>query len=49
MVGDILFSFSKMVEEFQKYKDILKQEREVFKKQLEREVSISGLLLIRSK
>ena len=38
-----------MAEELQKYKDILKQEREEFKKQLEREVSISGYLLIRSK
>ena len=38
-----------MAEELQKYKDILKRERKEFKKQLEREVSISGILLIRSK
>ena len=38
-----------MAEELQKYKDILKREREEFKKQLKREVSISGFLLIRSK
>ena len=42
-------TFKQMVEELQKYKDILKREREEFKKQLEREVSISGYLLIRSK
>ena len=38
-----------MAEELQKYKDILKSEREEFKKQLERLVSISGYLLVRSK
>ena len=38
-----------MAEELQKYKDILKREREEFKKQLEREVSISRYLLIKSK
>ena len=37
-----------MAEELQKYKDILKHEREEFKKQLKREVSISGFLLNRS-
>ena len=41
--------FKQRVEELQKYKDILKREREEFKKQLERELSISGYLLIRSK
>ena len=40
VVGDILFLL-KMAEEFQKYKDMLKHEREEFKKQLEREVSLS--------
>ena len=34
----------KMAEEQQKYKDILKHEREEFRKQLQREVSISGFL-----
>ena len=36
-----------MAKELQKYKDILKREQEEFKKQLEREVSTSGFLLIR--
>ena len=31
----------KMAEEFKKYRDILNCEREEFKKQLEREISIS--------
>ena len=39
----------KMAEELQKYKDILKREQEEFNKQLEREVSTSRFLLIRSK
>ena len=38
-----------MAEELQKYKDILKREREEFKEQLEREVSVSRYLLIKSK
>ena len=35
-----------MAEELQKYKDILKREREEFKRQLVREVSTSKLLFI---
>ena len=35
-----------MAEELQKYKDILKREWEEFKKQLEREVSASRILLV---
>ena len=38
-----------MAEELQKYKDILKREREEFKKQLKREVSTSKFLLFRLK
>ena len=38
-----------MVEELQKYKDILMREWEEFKKQLEREVSTSRFLLFQSK
>ena len=35
------FEEERMVEEFQKYKDILKREREEFQKQLVREVGTS--------
>ena len=45
----LLNTFKQMVEELQKYKDILKREREEFKKQLVREVSISRFFLNRSK
>ena len=38
--------FEKMVEEFQKYRDMLKREREEFQKQLVRVVGTSWFLFI---
>ena len=43
---DSIFKDKKMVEEFQKYKDILKREQDEFRKQLVREVRISRFLLL---
>ena len=40
-MAEDVFSFWNMVEEFQKYKDILDREQEEFRKQLKRDVSAS--------
>ena len=41
LLNSYLWKKSRMAEEFQKYKDILKREREEFEKQLVREVGTS--------